>query len=616
MKRGVLAIGLLAAIGAIAVLVSSRSIGSGDRGLADPTTDTSDAAGDAAAPPPLPAGGGLRRTPDRAAATPAPKVEPKHPAGAARVVGRIVDPEGRPVAGAIVGLANAGPGDPTAVTDADGRFALDGPPGATAVVVSKEGFADETVTMEALAAGGRVALRKSWVISGTVREQGTDAPIASVPVMASPATSPGSRTSALAMSGADGAFTLTVPAAGVYVLDVNTNAVFGEPMPGDDFMRARLEAVAAGARDVRVKLERGRAIEGEIVDDAGQRVARPLTIDAVGRNPAGDADYTTRKLVRSNDGVLRVAGLRPGRYDVWIRPDAEAKDADGAAVSATVVRDVAAGTAGLVVRLVRGYMLVGRLVDAEGAAVIATGNVYAYPAGEMAKSHAVSAEVPLDGTFRVGPLDDGLRYDLLATGFAGHREARALSVAPRDAGGVTIILPKGARIRGRIQTVEGKPVPAGVPIGVIMEGAEPREPGTRLFTYSGADSTFVADGLADGPFTVQAGGGRSGYLGAVVKGIKAGADDVVLRVAEGVELSGTLVDEKGEPVATTSLQADDGARLAAMRPFAQVGSDGKFLFRGLRPGRIRLLARIGDASVSAGEVEAPGVNVKATLAPK
>ena len=114
-------------------------------------------------------------------------------------------------------------------------------------------------------------------------------------------------------------------------------------------------------------------------------------------------------------------------------------------------------------------------------------------------------------------------------------------------------------------------------------------------------------------FTVEAGGGRSGYLGTIVRDVKAGAADLVLRVSVGVDLAGMLVDAKGDPVATTSLVADDGARVAAMRPYAQVGPDGAFLLRGLRAGPVRLSLWIGQASVDAGAFAAPATGLRVVV---
>jgi hypothetical protein len=112
---------------------------------------------------------------------------------------------------------------------------------------------------------------------------------------------------------------------------------------------------------------------------------------------------------------------------------------------------------------------------------------------------------------------------------------------------------------------------------------------------------------------VQPGGGNSAHLGDAVEGLRPGATDVVLRVSLGVDLSGVLVDARGEPVAATSLQADDGSRRAAMRPYCQVGPDGKFRLRGLRAGRVRLTMRHADAWVTLGEHEAPAAGVRVAV---
>jgi len=528
--------------------------------------------------------------------------------------GRVLDADGKPVEGACVRPVAWTAQGAGAFTDADGKFTLRVAESESArFVVSREGSADTFVTRADLEAGTPIAIAKGERIAGRVRDRSTGEAIVGIWVYARPQASPTSAHPFVATWSTEGVFTVEVPEPGEYVIEAGSRYVGGAPSAFDAWIPSRVEHVATGAQDVVVALDRGLSIEGEIVDENGARAARPMSVDAIARTQSGDLDYTSRRVVRTADGVLRVPGLVRGRYDLWISPDGAAGDAAGAAVSATIVRDIAAGTQGLVVRLTRGYMLTGRLEDGAGGLVLGAGRVYAYREGEDGRNHAVFGEVAGDGTFRVGPLDDGLRYEVLATNFPGRREARVTGVAPRDRGGVVIVLPAGGTIRGRVETTEGKPVPAGVPVGVVGEGADPRAPGARTFAYTAADGTFVADGLADGAFSLEAGGGASGYLGALVRGVKSGGSELVLRVTAGVELSGTLVDERGDPVATTSLQADDGVRMAAMRPFAQVGGDGRFVLRGLRAGRVRLSARSGTSYVELGEVSAPGADVKVVL---
>jgi hypothetical protein len=382
----------------------------------------------------------------------------------------------------------------------------------------------------------------------------------------------------------------------------------GTPSGADGYVPALIERVAAGRADVRAARARGLSIVGSVVAAAGDPVARPVSVRVVGRLPSGDADYTRRASVRVVDGVLRVPGLAPGAYDLWVVPEAAPADSAGARVSSTVVRDVAAGTTGLVVRLARGVVLAGRIEDGDGVPVTGPGYVYAYREGEAGKAHPVEGVVPGDGTFRVGPLDETRRYDLLAVAFPGRRESLTTRIEPGDDRIVLVLQPAG-RIAGRVETEDGKPVPASVPVGLLAEGADVRGVGTRVFAYTKPDGTFEADGLAPFAFVVEAGGGRSGYLGDPRSGVATGTTDVVLRVSAGVTLAGTLVDAAGAPVATTSLQADDGARRAAMRPYAQVGLDGRFVLRGLRAGPVRLTLRAGEGWLEAGSVEAPASDV-------
>ncbi len=577
----------------------------GDEGIAGPPSP---------APPPSLAGQSLERHVREETGAPAARdVRPAPRKAKGLIEGRVLGADGEPIRGAVVRTVPATDPPATATTDEEGRFAFElAGPVPTQLVVSAPGFADALVTLDARTAALVIPLAKDWSISGTVRDAETGESIVSIAVSARPATSPEATDPRLATWRPDGTFRVTVPGRGAYVLEVGARYIGAAGSALDDWVPTRVEGVAAGTVDLRVTLARGRSIEGEFVDDVGARVMRRLTVDAVRRTAVGDPDYTLRKIVFAEGGVLRVPGLAPGRYDLWVRPDADPADARGALLSSTVVRDVEAGTRGLVVRLQRGFVLTGRLEDGAGGAVTGTGSLLAYPEGERTRSHPVVGEVPGDGTFRIGPLDESGRYDLHAKDFAGRRPTIVSGVSPRDAG-VVVVLAGARGIRGRVETEDGTPVPAGVPVGVVAEGTDPRVPGTRAFAETAADGTFAVDGLADTSFTVEAGGGRSGFLGKIVRDVKAGATDLVLRVSVGVDLAGTLVDAQGDPVATTSLVADDGARVAAMRPYAQVGPDGAFLVRGLRAGRVRLSLRIGHATVDAGAFEAPATGLRVSV---
>jgi hypothetical protein len=241
------------------------------------------------------------------------------------------------------------------------------------------------------------------------------------------------------------------------------------------------------------------------------------------------------------------------------------------------------------------------------------GFVYVYREGELGRGFVGYAQVAGDGSFATGPIDTALRYDLLATGFDGFRSATLLRVSPTDPG-IVVALARGGRIAGRVVRTDGGAVPAGVPVGVCAEGTTADTPASRLFAYTQEGGAFSVDGLGDFEFTVEAGGGLSGFLAPEPRrAIRPGTTDLVLEVVLGAEVTGTLVGSDGEPVSTPSLSGDDGARVGAMRPYCQVGSDGRFVLRGLRPGRVRLAATIGGTFLPLGEVDAPASDLRVNV---
>ena len=255
--------------------------------------------------------------------------------GLAREDGVALGATGTPVPGER-GRAAGAPADP-AVTGAEA-------PGA-----SPRGVADGSLAArgpaEAAASGARADPAAAWTISGRVEDAEDHAAIEGVRVTVSPAASPDVPLPGLATTGGDGAFSVPVPAAGSYVLHVGAPWTPADA-PGAEHVAADVPGVAAGTAGLVVGLARGLAIEGRVVGDDGDLVAFPIAVEAIGRTPSGDSDYTRRRFVRMADGSLRLSGLAPGRYDLSLRPDAKTGAQGRSTASPTVVRDVAAGTTG------------------------------------------------------------------------------------------------------------------------------------------------------------------------------------------------------------------------------------------------------------------------------
>src|SRR5262245_17193808 len=453
MRRGVVlvAVASLAAAG-VAALVRPWEVPE----RAEPAPEAaSDAPG---AKPPEPLLAGTRGSPKargaaegEALAVPAARPEGER----RRIEGVVLDAERRPIAGARVRAVGASEPAPEATADADGRFVPDlASAAAFALTVTAPGLVEARVPAEAVMSGMRVALSAGWTISGAVEDAETGEAVDGLAVSVSPAASPDSPLPSSESTRWDGTFVLSLPADGEYVLHVG--AAWAAPRLGADYVPTEVVGVPAGTACLRIRVVRGLAIEGRVLDDRGDPVTFRVSVDAIGRTPAGDPDYTRRRHVRLEDGNLRVSGLAAGRYDLWFwfRPDARPLGAGRLPASATVVRDVAAGTSGLVVRLRAGLALTGRVVDDAGDPVLGVGNLLAYRAGETGRGSPVFGEVPGDGTFSFPALEEGQNYDLRAYGFRSRGAGTALRVRPGDVG-ISIVLRRAGRITGRIVAEDG-----------------------------------------------------------------------------------------------------------------------------------------------------------------
>lgn len=537
---------------------------------------------------------------------------PGAPAGADLLEGQVLDEQGQPLGGVRVLALGAGEPPPVAVTDADGRYALRAR-GAVALRLEREGGP----ALEVGAVGGRVALPRAFTLAGVVLDALTQAPVAGLPVTArradAPSDPPGEAAAGwTTRSAEDGTFTLDLGAGGGGRWLLEAGSVWREG--GGEHVPVVLGPVEAGARGLEVRVARGLALEGQVLDATGAMLALPLVATAIGRSPSGDPDHTRRRRVLLPDGRLRVPGLAPGRYDLQVAVAPAARGAPGAVPGTTTVPNLEAGSTGLVVRLVPSRRAEGRLVDDQGAEVRGPGVVRAFVEGRSAGTLPVEGVVPGDGTFQLEGLEDGLRYEVLGARFGARGDGRLLGVRAGD-GDLVLVLPRGGRIAGRVLDAQGRPAPRGVPVGAVGRGPDPGTEGWRRFGATAEDGRFEITGLGEHRFDVEAGGGLSAYLGEVLGDVAPDGPEVTLRVAAGVELEGRLVDSVGEPASAESLSADDGARRAAMRPYVQVGADGRFRLQGLRPGPVVLWVRRGGVQVRVGEVAAPGRGVVVALPP-
>ncbi len=543
------------------------------------------------------------------------------PAGDGRLVGRIVDSEQQPVVGAHLhvrylvktkGTSNRSDAPGAVLTDEDGYFRFDNlKAGRYAVVVSSGGFVTENMISRSGGAPLVIALEKAHSISGVLVDKETGDPIAGVWIRAKDIRRSSVTTVQSAQTDDTGQFTLAGLREG------NHEISYGSPWQNGSnaahtFVPGRVN-IESGTSDVRLEADPGLVIEGEIRDASGSLVSESMDVRVMRYNERGDPDYSTRRGARSTEhGAFRITGLVGGRYTLTVQPQ-PTKDGDQALTSAFRMDDVEAGTQGLVVQLQSGTPLKGRVLDREGNPVTVQGNVYVYPTGSSAGTQgSVITRASSKGTFSSPPLDTGRSYSVYATHFPGFMSKTVENVFPSGET-LDIVLEPAGVIRGHVVDELGKRVGMGLMVTARATDVEPGTKGRGWVAYTRTDGSFEMSNLGAFTFSLAAGGASSSYVAAKpLRGIKPGADDVVLTVRPGHTFSGKLINAQGNPMTTHHLGASP---IGTHSPSAWTrieSEDGSFILRGLPKGKIYVHAIIGGKSVGLGTHTVPATDVTIT----
>lgn len=403
----------------------------------------------------------------------------------ARVSGVVLDPAGATVAGARVWFQTwlkrdgAGGG---AVTDAHGRFSLGVPTmwewqrQRAAVFAHREGFAygmiDETFHMDGEHVENLVIrLRPAGVIAGRVTSA---APIDQATAhcwTTDEAARRKGRDSFQAAVGSNGEFALRDLPAGSYQLQVRAaNAV-----------TSIHEVAVAGGATTNLQLELAAnqgVIRGLVTDEAGNPI--PAARITVLRHPHPYGTPKPRAVVTSTDaeGRFRAEQLEDLAY--WVTCRGEGKH--GVRPGADELRLV------LPRRDTASVILGGRVVDENGAPVARCSiGVYEDLDGRLKEvASRCGRETALkDGRFQVVIRSEPRSRRLLLGAVTGRRcsARRAVVVSPGlPVQPVTLVMAKGAVIRGRVQDANGAPVSGA---RVVLRGTALGEEDVADTTISG-----------------------------------------------------------------------------------------------------------------------------------
>jgi RNA polymerase sigma-70 factor (ECF subfamily) len=528
------------------------------------------------------------------------------------VEGRVVDADGKPVAGAAVSLDVPVPPaigrwmEPIAAapvwTDAEGKFRLDGlAPGEVVIRATHHsrglfGRTGPTKVSEGVATVVRVEATTGAVVTGTVlREDETAAPgaVLRVAIGGVEKGMESLREKALAALEADteahpvgegGVFRVAGLAPGTYTLFAVAEGC--TPVRGVEVVlaagevRDELRFVFRGERLLtgRVVDENGSPIEGARITIRDMEEARVFHGGGVG---AGATDA---------DGRFRVPGLTAPQYRIWAQ-------APGCPEG---VGEGSPGGPEVVLRLQRGLAIAGTVTDAESGKPLPGIQIRAQflRAGSINDLEGGSAVTGADGSFRMESLRVGpYRIVVGDTQGVSPYVPEVLASVKAGTADVRAALRKGESIAGTVQDETGKPMTSHVVVIATRFGPDGKpdySPAQRSIAI-GPDGTFRLVGLAPGRYSLMfspvMGPGSPGYIVRRAPDVETGTANLVFRMTKGVVVKGKTVNEDGTPAEALSGTLTVRPTGAAERDLsdqqsAWIKPDGTFKSEPLDPDRI------------------------------
>lgn len=525
-----------------------------------------------------------------------------------RLSGRVVDETGAPVAGADVqglglGLQQVGwrwgiqPDDRREVlahSDATGAFLTRAlPPGAPLRLhARRDGRVGRVLEVAALTPGEpaepvTLVLEPGATLRGRVLDE-AGAGLIGAQVYAWTQTTTHAMGNPSAMTDAEGRFEITGVAPGDAQVQAN---LAGRMVPG-----AEVKGLAPGeVRDgIELRLAAGGTLTGRVRRSDGQPVAHVSLMLQVQQGNVANA----LQLRLDAKGRFRLAGV-PGGATCTLMA------LSGGRAWKHVGTPFVAGPepVELVYDPPTKVRVRGRVLDAAGEPVPLC-RVEITAAGERSASNewymGGDTQECVNGTFDrevEGPAPYKVRVSLARDRSGAPLNLCCAEVTVRDpAQPVDVRLEGGRRARGRVLDEGGAPV-----AGVSLSG-----PGVAA--HSGADGTFVLEGLPPGPvsFGVRA---PPEFVAPGPATLGAGAEELTVRLVRGLSVRGTVLRPDGTPATNGSVSANwDAGGRGGGHAWARIEADGRFHVQALPPEtRVDLHAQLWEAGRQAGRGVVKGV---------
>ena len=346
-------------------------------------------------------------------------------------------------------------------------------------------------------------------------------------------------------------------------------------------------------RPIEVRLSRGAAISGRVIDDMGAPVVG-VRVNA-SRLDGTDAEWKWTQESETDDrGEYRIGGLSAGKYGVSL------------------------GAARFVMPNNRG----GNASTAIDSSVPAEIRAAMVPPAGMPVT--ISPRQNLDTPARVvdlQPGDDTTAVDLTASAWPSDESVRAMkTLLERERGRA----PRG-RITGRVTTTDGEAI-GGAEVRATRSNllaTRPPSAATRMSAVTTADRTgrFSVELLDDGEYLLEA--SKVAHVIAddraasdpmlLVHVVNGAAEPVQLTLSRGGAISGTIVDSAGEPLQGVRVNAlrvlgENGQVVAVPAGWDRTTDDrGRYRVFGLPTGSYLVTATINAESTGTDRVQQRGL---------
>jgi large repetitive protein len=536
----------------------------------------------------------------------------------AKLVGRVVGEDGRPVARASVraiaaddfGARLVENGDSIAASDEDGRFVLRAVAAGRPldVVATHADLAPGRVERIVAAAGSEARVPDVRLVSGsTITGVVTDSlggPIAGASVRVRDDDVPASTQPIFERAvetAADGSYRAAHLLAGRYAIVASTPGFASASR--SDVIVSRSDGETVSGADL--KLPSGWSISGRVVDSKSKPIAGARVIaDAQEGIDAAGAPGESPSAASGPDGSFTISGLPSTTYRL-------------SAIARGYVQMrfdvVEAGRTDARIVLCEGASIAGVAKRADADAPVAGAHVVARStSGDTIPYEAVA---DANGEFAIVGLPAGpYVVTAVAEDFA---PASSDTVFVRDgtrATGIVLRLPAGSRISGVVLDAADRSPIAGALVRLESDadgaGVEDEDDGAALGALearSGADGAFTIKGPPAGKLVVRA--SHRDFVSARTRelDLEAGAslDGAEILLPRGGAVRGVVHGDDGQPEAgdRVSVLAADGAIKSR-----RTDGDGRYEIRGIAPGPCSVLRR--RASLAGGQEESHTADVR------